>query len=51
MEHTIYYVSISYLSRDYADNNKNVIPDNEVSLIKDVLTDADVTIYRGLMLY
>ena len=38
-----YDVFISYSHEDYVDENKNVIPDNEVSKIKEALTKAGIT--------
>lgn len=43
MERTIHDVFISYSRKDYVDEHKNVIPDNEVSKIKDALTEAGIT--------
>lgn len=39
----IYDVFISYSRRDYVDEQKNVIPGNEVSKIKDALSKAGIT--------
>lgn len=43
MENTKYDVFISYSRLDYVDENKNVIPGNEVSKIKDALTKAGIS--------
>ena len=43
MEQTKYDVFISYSRKDYVDEQKNVIPGNEVSKIKDALTKAGIT--------
>ena len=43
MEQKQYDVFISYSRKDYVDENKNVIPDNEVSKIKKALTEAGIT--------
>lgn len=43
MEQTKYDVFISYSRKDYVDEQKNVIPDNEVSKIKEALTKAGIT--------
>lgn len=43
MENTKYDVFISYSRLDYVDENKNIIPDNEVSKIKDALTKAGIS--------
>lgn len=43
MERTIHDVFISYSRKDYVDEHKNVIPDNEVSKIKDALTEVGIT--------
>lgn len=43
MEQTKYDVFISYSRKDYVDEHKNVIPGNEVSRIKDALTEAGIT--------
>ena len=45
MEQTQYDVFISYSRKDYVDDNKNVIPDNEVSKIKKALTEAGITFW------
>ena len=38
-----YDVFISYSRKDYVDEQKNVIPDNEVSKIKDALSEVGIT--------
>lgn len=38
-----YDVFISYSRKDYVDENNNVIPGNEISKIKDALTNAGIT--------
>ena len=43
MDQEKYDVFISYSRKDYVDDNKNVIPGNEVSKIKDALTNAGIT--------
>lgn len=43
MEQTKYDVFISYSRKDYVDEHKNVIPGNEVSKIKEALTNAGIT--------
>ena len=43
MEQTKYDVFISYSRKDYVDEHKNVIPGNEVSKIKDALTNAGIS--------
>ena len=43
MKQTQYDVFISYSRKDYVDEQKNVIPGNEVSKIKDALTQAGIT--------
>lgn len=43
MEQTTYDVFISYSRKDYVDDQKNVIPGNEVSKIKDALNQAGIT--------
>lgn len=43
MEQEKYDVFISYSRKDYVDEHKNVIPGNEVSKIKDALTNAGIT--------
>lgn len=43
MEQTKHDVFISYSREDYVDEHKNVIPGNEVSKIKDALTEAGIT--------
>lgn len=43
MEQTKYDVFISYSRKDYVDEHKNVIPGNEVSKIKEALTEAGIT--------
>ena len=45
MEQTKYDVFISYSRKDYVDEHKNVIPGNEVSKIKEALTEADITFW------
>ena len=40
MKHDVF---ISYSRKDYVDEQKNVIPDNEVSKIKEALTEAGIT--------
>ena len=45
MEQKQYDVFISYSRKDYVDENKNVIPDNEVSKIKKALTEAGITFW------
>ena len=42
MEQTKYDVFISYSRKDYVDEHKNVIPGNEVSNIKESLTEAGI---------
>lgn len=43
MEQTKYDVFISYSRKDYVDDQKNVIPGNEVSKIKNALTEAGIS--------
>lgn len=43
MNQTKYDVFISYSRKDYVDEQKNVIPGNEVSKIKKALTEAGIT--------
>ena len=43
MEQTKYDVFISYSRKDYVDEQKNVMPGNEVSKIKETLTKAGIT--------
>jgi len=43
METNKYDVFISYSRKDYVDEHKNVIPGNEVSKIKEALTEAGIT--------
>ena len=43
MEQKKYDVFISYSRNDYVDELKNVIPGNEVSKIKDALTEAGIS--------
>ena len=43
MERVMYDVFISYSRKDYVDEHKNVIPGNEVSKIKEALTQAGIT--------
>ena len=43
MTQTKYDVFISYSRKDYVDEHKNVIPGNEVSKIKEALTQAGIT--------
>lgn len=43
MEQTKYDVFISYSRKDYMDDLKNVIPGNDVSKIKNALTEAGIT--------
>ena len=43
MKQTQYDVFISYSRKDYVDEQKNVIPGNEVSKIKEALTKAGIT--------
>lgn len=45
MEQTKFDVFISYSRKDYVDEKKNVIPGNEVSKIKKVLTDAGISFW------
>lgn len=45
MEATKYDVFISYSRKDYVDEHNNVIPGNEVSKIKDALTEAGITFW------
>ena len=42
-QQTKYDVFISYSRKDYVDENKNIIPGNVVSRIKDALTDAGIS--------
>ena len=44
MEQTKYDVFISYSRKDYVDEQKNLIPGNEVSKIKDALTKAEISV-------
>ena len=43
MEQTKYDVFISYSRKDYVDDKENVIPGNEVSKIREALTEAGIT--------
>lgn len=43
MEQTKYDVFISYSRKDYVDEQKNIIPGNVVSKIKDALSEAGIT--------
>lgn len=43
MKQTQYDVFISYSRKDYVDEQKNIIPGNEVSKIKDALSEAGIT--------
>ena len=43
MEQTKYDVFISYSRKDYVDEHNNIIPGNEVSIIKEALTEAGIT--------
>ena len=43
MEQKTYDVFISYSRKDYVDEHNNVIPENEVSKIKEALTKAKIT--------
>lgn len=43
MKQTKYDVFISYSRKDYVDKHKNVIQDNEVSKIKEALTNASIS--------
>lgn len=45
MEQTKYDVFISYSRKDYVDEHNNVIPGNEVSKIKEALTEAGITFW------
>lgn len=45
MHQTKFDVFISYSRKDYVDDNKNVIPDNEVSRIKDALIKAGISFW------
>jgi len=45
MEQTRYDVFISYSRKDYVDGHKNVIPGNEVSKIKEILTSAGISFW------
>lgn len=45
MERKQYDVFISYSRKDYQDEQKNIIPDNEVSKIKDALANAGISFW------
>ena len=45
MNQTKYDVFISYSRKDYVDEKKNVLPDNEVSKIKETLKKAGITFW------